>query len=74
MMERFDPTNPEPSDDFRAFSVSAIDVSIRQAVGMCWTTLPKERRNPDEVETQIRRIVDRAIRDLREDSSAFGPS
>lgn len=72
MMERIDPSNPEPSDSFREFSVTAIDGSIRQAINICWTCLPKERRNADEVEKQIRRLVDRAIRDLREDSSAFG--
>jgi hypothetical protein len=29
-------------------------------------------KNVDEVERQIRRIVDRAFKDLREDSDAFG--
>ena len=72
MMERIDPSNPEPSEAFREMAASGIDMSIRQAVSMCWTALPKERRNAEEVEKQIRRLVDRAIRDLREDSSAFG--
>jgi hypothetical protein len=31
----------------------------------------KERRNVDEVERQIRRVVDRALRDLREDFDSF---
>ena len=72
MMERIDPSNPEPSEAFREMAASGIDVSIRQAICMCWTALPKERRNADEVEKVVRRIVDRAIRDFREDSSAFG--
>ena len=71
MLERIDPSNPEPSESFREMAASGIDASIRQAINMCWTALPKERRNADEVEKQIRRIVDRAIRDLREDSAAF---
>lgn len=72
MMERIDPSNPEPSEAFREMSARHIDGSIRQAINMCWTALPKERRNADEVEKEIRRIVERAIRDLREDSAAFG--
>ena len=72
MLERIDPSNPEPSDDFLKFSVTAIDTSIRQAVSICWHSLPKERRNADEVEKEIRRIVDRSIRALREDLAAFG--
>lgn len=72
MFEIIDPKNPEPSDSFREFSVTAIDASIRQAISICWTSLPSERRNPDEVEKEIRRIVDRSIRALREDISAFG--
>jgi hypothetical protein len=36
--------------------------------------LPKERRNPDELERQIRRLVDRALKDFREDCQAFARS
>ena len=34
--------------------------------------LPDGRRTTDEVEKQIRRLVERALRDLREDRDAFG--
>jgi hypothetical protein len=34
--------------------------------------LPKERKTVDELEKQIRRIVDRALKDFREDADAFG--
>ena len=34
--------------------------------------LPEDKRSVDELEKQIRRIVDRAIRDLRDDREAFG--
>jgi hypothetical protein len=34
--------------------------------------LPQERRTVAEVETQIRRLVDRALQNLREDAAAFG--
>ena len=35
------------------------------------SVLPKEKRNVDEVERQLRRVVDRALRDLREDFDNF---
>jgi hypothetical protein len=34
--------------------------------------LPKERRNVEEVEQEIRRIVERALANLREDAASFG--
>jgi hypothetical protein len=48
-----------------------MDQSIRQAIQFCWMSLPKDRRTPDEVEAQIRRMVDRALRDFREDAQLF---
>lgn len=34
--------------------------------------LPKDRKYTDELEKQVRRIVDRALRNFREDSEQFG--
>jgi hypothetical protein len=56
------------------FGPAQIDQTIRQAIQFCWMGLPKERRSTDEVEAQIRRLVDRALRDFREDRQAFGNS
>lgn len=53
------------------FGPQQIDQFIRQAVQYCWMCLPKERRTPDEVEAQIRRLVDRALKDFRDDQAAF---
>jgi hypothetical protein len=61
--------DPEKFRDF--FGPAQIDQSIRMAVQFCWMQLPKSRRNHDELEKQIRRIVDRALRDFREDQQAF---
>jgi hypothetical protein len=36
--------------------------------------LPKDNRNSDELERQFRRIVDRALKDMREDDQAIGKS
>ena len=52
-----------------------VDQQIRGAIQFCWMMLPPERQTPDEVESQIRRIVDRAIKDFREDRESFcGPN
>ncbi len=56
------------------FGPSQIDHLIRQAIQFCWIGLPKERRSADEVEAQVRRLVERALRDFREDRQAFGKS
>jgi hypothetical protein len=54
------------------FGPQQIDHSVRQALHFCWMSLPKERRTPEELEKQFRRIVDRALKDFREDREAFG--
>jgi hypothetical protein len=54
------------------FSPAYVDQLIRQAIQFCWMSLPKERRTVDELEAQIQRLVDRAMRDFREDSQQFG--
>jgi hypothetical protein len=53
------------------FGPGQIDNMIRQAIQWCWMGLPKDRRNQDELDRQIRRIVHRALKDFREDSQAF---
>lgn len=54
------------------FGPGHVDQTARAAIQACWMALPKDRRNPDELEKQVRRIVDRALRDFREDSEQFG--
>lgn len=54
------------------FGPGQVDQMVRQAIQFCWMALPKERRNAGELETQIRRIVDRAFRDFNEDCEQFG--
>ena len=49
-----------------------IDASIRQTLQMLWMAMPADKKNMDAVEHEFRRLVDRALRDLREDSEAFG--
>jgi hypothetical protein len=54
------------------FGPAQIDHMIRQAIQFCWMGLPQERRSVAEVESQVRRMMDRALKDFREDREAFG--
>lgn len=67
------PLNPENDDAMRdMFGPQQVDHTIRQAIAMCWMSLPNGRRTVQDVDIQIRRLVDRALRDLHEDSQQFG--
>ena len=71
--EKFDPDDAEASKRMRAFfSPQQVDQQIRQAIQFCWMALPPEKQNVAEVESQIRRIVDRALKDLLDDAASFG--
>ena len=71
-MAVFDPNDDDALDKMRSmFGPTQIDQQIRQAIHFCWMGLPKEKRNVDELERQIRRLVDRALRDVREDFDEF---
>jgi hypothetical protein len=72
MYERIDPSDENAAEKMQEFfGPTQIDHFIRQAVQFCWMALPKEKRNVDELERQIRRLVDRALRDVREDFDEF---
>ena len=73
MLEKFDANDAEYLKNMRAvFGPQQIDQEIRRAIQYCWMALPPDRQNVAEVEIEIRRLVDRALRDLRDDASAFG--
>jgi hypothetical protein len=72
-VQHIEENDPEKIQEFQAFfGPQQIDNQIRQAISTCWMILPAERKNVDGVEQEIRRIVDRALRDLREDYESFG--
>jgi hypothetical protein len=50
----------------------AADNALRQALAMCWAILPDNRKTVAEAEAELRRLVERALRDLREDAQSFG--
>jgi Asp-tRNA(Asn)/Glu-tRNA(Gln) amidotransferase A subunit family amidase len=65
-----DPDDEEPLSTF--LTPIQADQMIRHSIHVCWMALPKERRTVDELDKQVRRFVDRALRDFREDNEAFG--
>jgi hypothetical protein len=76
MMSSFNWSDEKTFEQARlVFGPGQVDHFVRQAIQFCWMGLPKDKRNVDELEQQIRRIVDRALRDIREDSdNIFGHS
>lgn len=72
-MAMFESNDPDASKKMRAmFGPGQVDQQIRQAIHLCWMMLPEDRKTVDELERQMRRIIDRAFKDLREDTLAFG--
>jgi len=51
--------------------VGRIDDQVRQAIRLHWVGLPKEKRNIDKVQDEVRRCVDRALDDLRQNAGGF---
>ena len=72
-MAAFSQDDPESAKKMREFFTPArVDQLVRQAIQFCWMMLPEDKKTVDELEKQLRRMVDRAIKDLREDFEAFG--
>jgi hypothetical protein len=68
-----DGSEEDPKDAMREmFGPAAVDQQIRAAISTCWTLLPKERRSPDNVATEARRIFERALTNFKDDAKAFG--
>jgi hypothetical protein len=71
-MAMFSPSDNEAEDKLSAFiGPTAVDQMVRQGINMCWISLPRDKRNVDEVERQVRRVVERALKDFRDDEAAF---
>jgi hypothetical protein len=68
MMEKFEDADPE---QVRAMmGPGAVDAQLRQAVQFCWMLLPPAQRSLEAVEKEVRRLVDRMFKDMREDEAA----
>jgi hypothetical protein len=72
MFRRLDPNDPESLSKFvQETAPDAAMASIRQAIVLGWWLLPADQRNDDNLEREIRRLVDDAIRDFRADRDRF---
>lgn len=49
----------------------AIEHGLRQSIQACWMFLPADKRSVDEVERQVRRLIDRIFKNLRDDEQSF---
>ena len=73
-MAFFDKDDPNAAEKIKAmFSPGQVDHHVRQAIQMCWMMLPANRKTVDDVEKEFRRIADRALKNLQEDSDSFRP-
>ena len=54
------------------FGPGHVDQSVRGSISACWMALPKDRKTPEDLEREIRRLFERALKDFREDCIAFG--
>jgi hypothetical protein len=54
------------------FGPQVVDQQVRQAISMCWMMLPDDQKSVERVESEIQRIVARALKNLREDCQSFG--
>jgi len=53
------------------FGPAAVDQQIRAAISTCWMMLPEKKRTPEAVAAQIRRITERALKNLADDAREF---
>lgn len=68
-----DPNDPSEAHAFSmAMGPGQIDTLVRNALQNLWMVLPREKQNVEDVEKEFRRLVERALRDLREDDQALG--
>ena len=72
MFDGIDVSADNPKDLAGFFGPGHVDAQMRQTFQACWMALPKERKNVDELEKQMRRLFERAVKDFREDRQAFG--
>jgi hypothetical protein len=53
------------------FGPQAFDNAIRQAISLCWMMLPDDKKNVAAVESEVRWVVERALKNLKDDASVF---
>jgi hypothetical protein len=64
--------NPDGEQMRSLFGPQQTDAMVRQVINVCWMSLPRTQRTVADVEREVRRIFERALKDLREDAQSFG--
>lgn len=65
--------NKDGQDKFRnMFGPGQVDAMVRQAIQTCWMAMPEGKRTVAHVEAEVRRLLDRAIKNMKEDADTFG--
>ena len=52
-------------------ALSGVDQRLRECLQVLWMALPNERADAMELEQNLKRLVDRAVRDFKEDLELF---
>ncbi len=73
-MAAFDPGDRDGFRKMVQAMPGAVDESIRQAIQFCWMGMPDEKQNVEAVSAEVRRIVERALRNLAEDEANRRPT
>ncbi len=61
------------SDQYREiYGPNGVNSAIGQAITSCWHVLPKDTRSMERLDAEVRRIVERALKNVKEDAEAFG--
>lgn len=72
MLTKLDAKDPEALSRFlRETTPDAANASIRKAVFLAWWLLPTDERTDENLEREIRRLLDGALNDFRADREAF---
>lgn len=53
-------------------SPGEVDSQVKDAIWFCWMNAPKDKKTVEYVDAEIRRITERALKNLREDAKSFG--
>ncbi len=72
IVRKFDADNPDPDQFLKFLGPGHVAQTVGQAIHACWMMLPPDRKTIDDLEKEIRRLIDRTFRDMREDEKAFG--
>ena len=71
MFSKLDPSDEPDREKLRAsLPPGQVESGIRQSIQLLWMILPADKRNIDDVEREVRRIVDRIFRNIRDDEQA----